>query len=136
MRRVLPTSANGGGGRVVAREFQMIVQLPLASRWGNEAEMAARDALADALAEGFGANGFGHFDGTDVGMGKTNLFIYSIPPDRWEAALAFTVSELQRRGLAETALVARGLMATDEDEDDPEEEVVWPVGYQGRFSIF
>lgn len=121
----------------MAREFQMIVQLPLASRWGDDAEMAARDALADALAEGFEAGGFGTFDGTDVGMGKTNLFIYGIPPDRWDAAFAFTVAELQQRGLAETALVARGLMSSaDEDADDPEEEVLWPAGYQGRFSIF
>jgi hypothetical protein len=100
--------------------------------------MVARDALADALAEGFEAGGFGNFDGTDVGMGKTNLFIYNIPPDRWDAAFDFTVAELQRRGLAEKALVARGLMSPDDaEEDDPEEEeVLWPAGYQGRFSIF
>src|SRR4051794_19801233 len=105
----------------------MIVQLPLASRWGDDAEMAARDALAEVLAEGFDAGGFGNFDRIDVEMGKTNLFTNSIPLARWDAAFAFTVAELHRLGLAETALVARGLMSSDdEDADDPDEEVLWP----------
>ena len=125
----------------MARQFQMIVQIPLASRWGTDAEMATRDALASALDEGFEAGGFGNFDGNDVGMGKTNLFIYSIPPDQWDAAFAFTVAELQRQGLAGTAVVARGLMSSDdededEDEDVSEEEIMWPIGFQGSFSIF
>ncbi len=123
----------------MAKQFQMIVQIPLASRWGTDAEMATRDALARVLADGFEAGGFGDFSGNDVGMGKTNLFIYSIPPDKWDAAFAFTVAELQRQGLAGTAVVARGLMSSDDEDDDveaEEEEVMWPIGFQDSFSIF
>src|SRR5207248_7805936 len=56
-------------------ENSLIVQLPLSSFWGTEEEYKSREELADALDQLFHQDGCGVFDGTDIGEGKTNLFI-------------------------------------------------------------
>ncbi|MFO0876091.1 MAG: hypothetical protein U0840_01860 [Gemmataceae bacterium] len=116
--------------------LQMVVQLPLADRHPNETERVAHGALEEALAEGFEVGGFGDFDGSEAGEGKANLFIYNIPPARWDEALAFAVAELRRRGLADGALIARGVLSSDEEDAEFEQKVVWPPGFRGSFSTF
>jgi hypothetical protein len=114
----------------------MVVQLPLTDRLGTEAEGAVHGALVEALAEAFEADAFGQVDGSMVNDGKENVLIYDVPPDKWDAALAFVVAELGRRGLDGRALIARGTQASDQDDAEFEQEVVWPPDFKGKFSHF
>ena len=118
----------------MSRPLQMVVQLPLTGRLGTEAEGVAHGALVEALAEAFEAGAFGEVEGSMVNDGKENVLIYDVPPGRWDAALAFVVAELGRRGLDRRALIARGTQAPDQDDAEFEQEVVWPPGFEGEFS--
>jgi hypothetical protein len=46
------------------------------------------------------------------------------------------VAELQRRGLAPGAVIARGTRPPDQEDAPFEHEVVWPPGWSGVFSTF
>ena len=124
----------------MAKQLEMIVQLPLAGDWGTEAQQAAYLDAADAIAEGFDENGLGEFDGNDYGSGTMNLFIYEIPAGRWEDALRFVLETLAAHDLKERAVIARTDMGSGEDDDDegadlPDEVVVWPPDFKGEFSL-
>jgi hypothetical protein len=124
------------GGESMKADIGMIVQLRLTGRWGTDKEMQVRDELAEALDAGLRRLGLGDFDGTDVGSGTTNLFIYHIPADRWDQAVEFVLSELRKRDLLEKARVVRSVMKLADDESIPEHKVIWPRGFRGEFSIF
>jgi hypothetical protein len=121
----------------MANDIGMIVQLRLTGRWGTDEEMKVRDDLAGALDVGFQHLNLGEFDGTDVGSGTTNLFIYHIPASGWDTAVDFVLSELRKRNLLQGARVVRSETNTSDDDDSiPQDQVVWPPDFKGEFSIF
>src|SRR5438105_5298976 len=85
---------------------RLIVQLPLSGAWGSEAEIAARDELADALRDGFRAHGYGAFRGIEDGSGKTNLVFAERDDDLEDLPVEFVRAELRQRGLLERAVIA------------------------------
>ncbi len=115
--------------RLLRSKLQLIIQIPLASYFGEDEEMSLRDQLAESLEVVFQENDCGVFDGTDSGMGKTNLFIYEIPYHRWEDAFRLSMNELNRTQLEEKVTIAYGFM------DEEELKVIWPSGFEGDFSV-
>src|SRR4051794_36461795 len=99
MARVIGAGTDHEGGLAGAKNFSMTVQLPLTGKWGTEDEKQAYDRVEDAIAAGFEANDFGDFDGNDFGSGTVNLFVYPIPPARWDEALRFVLDTLKAHGL-------------------------------------
>jgi hypothetical protein len=112
----------------------LIVQLRLGPEFGPGNGMGDRDGLIDAL-HGF----LGEGPCTDSGSRSTNIKCWDIPPERWEEALRFAVSEVQARGLSGRAVIARvDYLAADEGEDYEwgPERIVWPADKAGPFSLW
>ena len=118
----------------MSKLLQMVVQLPLTGR--SRTERLAHGRLEEALSEGFESHAYGEFDGSDTCEGKDNLYAYEISPEQWDAAVAFVVSELELRGLASDAVIARGTQPSDQEDAEFEHEVVWPEGFTGSFSTY
>jgi hypothetical protein len=86
---------------------RLIVQLPLSGGWGTEAEVAARDELAEALRDGFRAHGYGRFRGVEDGAGKTNIVLaQSASCDLDTLPVEYVRAELRARGLLDRAVIA------------------------------
>jgi hypothetical protein len=116
-------------------ENSLIVQLPLSSLWGTDEEYEARNDLADVLDQLFQQEGCGVFDGTDIGEGKTNLFIVRITDQDFPRAVALVLGELRRRNLLDKAVVARSVAVGDPDGPWAEHAVVWPENFEGEFCV-
>jgi hypothetical protein len=107
---------------------RLIVQLPLSNTWGTDEEIAARDELAAALAEGFKAHGYGRFRGIEDGAGKTNL-VFSEPAysDLDTLPAEYIRSELRARGLLDKAVIAYEVKSRGPDRSQGVRYVVvWP----------
>jgi hypothetical protein len=113
----------------------LIVQLPLSAFWGTAEECGHRNEVADALDRLFQEHGCGMFDGTDIGEGRTNLFIYEITDQNFGKAFTLVLDELRRRNLLAQAIVARTVAVGDPDGPWAEHTVVWPDNFQGEFRI-
>jgi hypothetical protein len=112
----------------------LIIQLRLGSEFGSDNGMADRDGLMDAL----GAF-LGNWPSTDSGSRSTNIKCWDIHPERCEAALQLAIGEVQARGLAERAVIARvDYLAAEEGEDYEwgSETIVWPPDKVGPFSMW
>src|SRR5437899_680659 len=83
----------------------MKVHLALGSSWGTDEEHSLSEELAEVIDAAFEANGWGNFDGGDTGCGVRTLYIYNIPPARWDEAMAFVAGELERRQLRGRAVI-------------------------------
>src|SRR5947209_3770318 len=110
---------------------RLIVQLPLTG-WGTDAEIAVRDALAEALRRGFRDHGYGRFLGIEDGVGRTNLIFAESNCDLDTLPVELIWSELRERGLLEETIIAyevrrRGV--------EPRYHVVWPEGHAGEFDL-
>jgi hypothetical protein len=113
----------------------LIVQLPLSSFWGTDDEYEYHNEMADALDRLFQQHGSGVFDGTDIGEGKTNLFIYEITDQDFDKAVTLVLQELRRRNLMDKVIVARTVAVGDPDGPWAEHTVVWPENFQGEFQV-
>ncbi len=114
---------------------RLIVQLPLSGTWGTDDEVAARDELAAALADGFRAHGYGRFRCTEDGVGKTNL-VFSEPAyaDLDTLPAEYVRSELRARGLLDKAVIAYEVKERGPDGTrQVRYVVVWPQDFAGVF---
>ncbi len=91
---------------------------------------------ADALADLFAKNGLGNFDGTDVGSGTVNLFIYDIRDADWGNALAVVIEILRELELLDKAMIVRGISWWTDDEEGTDYTTFWPEGSDKRFSLW
>ena len=90
----------------------LIVQLRLGPEFGLDDGMAHREGLIDAL-----RSFLGEWPSTDSGSRSTNIKCWDIPPERWEEALTFAISEVKTRGLVDRVLIARvDYLAAEEGE--------------------
>lgn len=113
---------------------KLIVQLPLPDGRGTDAEVAARDELAAALADGFRAHGYGRFRGTQDGVGRTNLVFAERDSDLDTLPVEYIRAELRARGLLDAAVIAYEVRSAGRGGTRrPRYEVVWPAGYAGEF---
>ena len=109
------------------RPFELIIDLPLSSACGTAEEISTRDAFANAVGNGFKTEGLGELSATvTAGGGKYNVWLDAIRPERWDAALAFALAELERHRLLAGAVVAQFIRVEEPDEDDPDGTIVWP----------
>lgn len=104
---------------------QVIVQFKTDHDWGDSADLEKRHRVEDILNECLGWSGNGHCDGGDIGSGTINAFSFVVDP---QLAQETIISALKREGLLEGAIIA--LDRTDGYE------VMWPVDFDGEFSLF
>jgi hypothetical protein len=115
---------------------RLIVQLPLSEGWGTDAEISARDELAEALRDGFQAHGYGRFLGIEDGAGKANLIFAERNCDLETLPVEFIRSELRARELLDAAVIAYEIRNRGRDGGrQVRYKVVWPKGFTGSFDL-
>jgi hypothetical protein len=113
----------------------LIVQLSQSSFWGTDQDYEYRNKVVAAFDRLFQQHNCGVFDGTDIGEGKTNLFIYEIADQDFDKAVSLVLAELDRQKMLDTAIVARTLAVGDPDGPWAEHTVVWPKNLQEEFRV-
>lgn len=103
---------------------QVIVQFKTKDAWGDTDDLDRRYELEDLLNECLGWTGNGHCDGGDIGSGTINAYSFVVDP---RIAAETIVQTLKDAGKIKGAIV---VISTEEDDD-----VVWPPGFEGEFSI-
>lgn len=109
----------------------LIIQIPIHGDWGSDGDVEVRYSLERDLQRRLGT--LGVVDGGDIGSGNMNLFVVSITD--LPGALLAVKSVMERWDLLGIAVIQRSSFWSA-DDDEPVESVVWPIGYQGTFSVF
>lgn len=104
---------------------QLVVQYQTEG-WGSEDDLDKRHRVEEILGECLDSTGNGCCDGGDIGSGTINVFCYMVVPS---LAVEAVCRALQSHELLDGATIAV--------RDDGEEsyDVVWPMDFEGLFTL-
>jgi hypothetical protein len=108
---------------------QVVIQYPIHGL-GSEADVDKQYQVGGVLHDALDSAGLGFFSGGGIVEGQNNVVLYTY--DR-RLAEDLIVRTLREHGFLVDAVVAFRL---EEDESHESYEVVWPQGYNRKFSAF
>lgn len=122
-----PADQNQAHPEDVRHELE--VDIPIASEFGDEAEVKRRYQLEDDIAAALGETGT--VDGGDMGDGVMGIFVVDVSNPA--LAVERTKAALARHHLLDTATILYWKLASPDDEQG-ESFLVWPPTYEGVFA--
>ena len=111
------------------REQQIVIQYRI-DGLGRQADVDKQYQVGGLLHDALDSAGIGFFSGGGIVQGENNIVLYTYDRRRAEELIVRTLRE---HGFLDDAVVAFRL---EEDESYKSYEVVWPQGYDRKFSAF
>jgi hypothetical protein len=122
-------------GKRIRNTDELIVQFSTTGAIGSLVDVHLLYRFATILEASISRANIGYFDGTDVGGGKFNIYIYKILPSQRQQAAEVALSELRLQGLLDKAVIAFSVAYEAESDEWTEYEVIWPTNFESTFSV-
>src|SRR4051794_659330 len=105
---------------------QIIVQYRI-NGFGSDDDLARRHRVEELVDDALQASKLGECDGGEIGSGTMNIFLVVSDVGRAQVLLI--------RMLGDHGELHDAVIAVSAGDDEGEAKVIWPEGYDGRFSI-